>query len=65
MGQKTQNRAAMARFWAAVGLQEVERGRMGVRWYGGWWWVCIPADLEPLLLLLSFSIHFLPLSTHS
>jgi hypothetical protein len=51
MGQKTQNQAAMARFRAAVGLQEVERGAVGSQ--------------PPLLLLLSFSIHFLPLSTHS
>ena len=31
VGQKSQNRAAMARFWAAVGLQEVEGGTVGLQ----------------------------------
>jgi hypothetical protein len=37
----------------------------GVRWYGmgGWWFGC--THLAPLLLLLLFSTHSLPLSTHS
>jgi hypothetical protein len=28
--KKNRNRAAVARFWAAVGLQEVERGAVGL-----------------------------------
>ena len=57
----------MAQFQAAVGLQEVERGVWGysspsqaklerwdgVRWHGGWWWLCLPTDLPLLLLFFS------------
>ena len=31
VGQKTRNRAAVTRFQAAMGLQEVERGAVGLR----------------------------------
>jgi hypothetical protein len=52
LGQKNQNRATVAQFRTALGLQEVERGAVGLRsppchaelewgwgvkWYGGWW----------------------------
>ena len=44
---------------------KLERGDWGLRWYCGWWWLCLPADLVLLLLLLFFSTHSPPLCTHS
>ncbi|KIM73251.1 hypothetical protein PILCRDRAFT_15398 [Piloderma croceum F 1598] len=52
----------MAWFRAALGLQEVERGAVGSQPPSG---AKIEREDGALLLLLSFSIHFLPLSTHS
>ena len=79
--KKKSKRAAVARFRVAAGLQEAEGGTVGlqfpsrakmregmggVKWYGGWlWWLCSPARSVPFLLLLLFSTHSPPLSTHS